>query len=490
VTEREYQEALAAKDALLAAKDQRIAELEAQTAQLQTQLAAALARISDLEAQVADLKARLGQNSSNSSRPPSSDFPPLPSKPQAAGKRKRGAQKGHKWLKKELLPLEQVTGVVPCYPTACRSCQATLTGSDPSPLRHQVVEIPELHPQVIEYQLHRLYCPSCQKTTCATLPDGVPLGHCGPRLLSLIAVLAGQYHLSKGLIQQLLFAAFGIPISMGTISNAEQIVSQAIQEPVLELQKAIVHQALLNMDETGWRNQGNLIWIWLIVAPLLVLVSIRESRSAEEAKELLAGGTFETLTTDRFGGYNWVALERRQICWAHLLRNFEALKARGGEDGELGGRLLEEGKQLMVLWQRFKAGELSRQEFQEQAMPLKHWVKLYIYLGAFCRPVRCRKLFVDLWKVEPALWTFVWKEGVEPTNNVAERAIRPAVLYRKISQGTQSERGKAYISRLLTVVETLKQQGRNILEYLTQALQAFFSQGEAPSLLPLAADTS
>jgi transposase len=473
-------------------RDVRIAELEAKIDALSKALDKALARISELEAENAqlrgentELRARLGQNSQNSSRPPSSDPPGTPREPKGPTGRARGGQPGHKGHKRERLPPDRV---VPVVPPRCDRCQRPLHGRDPDPWIHQVVELPEIRPDVTDYELHELGC-ECGARTRATLPEGVPQGAFGPRLTAATVLCTSRYRMSKRAARDFVQDLFGINVAVGSVSKMEQFVSEAVAAPVEEARAAAQEQTVAHQDETGWfegPHQGRKAraWLWVAVTALVTVFRIARSRGADVTKEMLGEGFRGFLVVDRWSAYRWVARGMRQLCWAHLIRDFAYFVDRGGAGGEIGNRLLKFTDVMFQWWHRIRDGTLTRRTFQRRMKRVERAVGRLLRKAAVCGDAKIEGMAKDILKHEPALWTFVYAEGVEPTNNAAERALRTAVIWRKVSFGTDSERGSRFVERILTVLATLKQQKRNVLAYLTDACEAELHRRPPPSLLP------
>src|SRR6266850_7554129 len=442
------------------------------------------ARVATLEDMVRTLQEQLNQSSRNSSRPPSSD--PLqsqrPTRPR--GQRRRGGQPGHPGQTRTLVPVEDVDEVVVLKPEQCRGCHALLSGDDPTPFRHQVIEIPPIKPVITEYQWHQLVCPECGETTRAPWPAGVPSGTYGPRVHATVALCTGAYRLSKRTTQQVMDDLFGVPMSVGTISQSEQATTEVLGEPVEEARGAVAAQAVAHVDETSWRQGGKRAWLWVAVTSWVTVFVVRMSRGGPVARELL-GETFAgILVTDRYSAYNWYPVRWRQVCWAHLLRDFAAMRDRGGDSKEIGDALLVQAHQMFTWWHRVRSGTLKRSSFRSAMTPLRREVERLLDVGSRCGVPKTAGMCQDILKRREALWTFVQVEDVEPTNNTAERAIRPGVLWRKGSFGTQSAEGSRFVESMMTVVATLKQQQRSVLEYLTAACEAALRGEESPSLLP------
>lgn len=297
-------------------------------------------RLQQLEAEVADLKARLNQNSQNSSRPPASDRGRIKRKPpQSPSGRKRGGQPGHPPARRQLVPVEQVSAVVSCKPVACRSCGQALRGEDKQPLRHQVVEIPPPTPAVIEYQLHRLRCRACGRTTCGPLPSGVPAPGYGPRLASLVALCSGTYRMSKRMVASFCADVLGVPLALGAVCRVEQTMAKALDPPVAEARRYIQTQNA-NVDETTWWEARQRSTLWVVVTSWVSVFCIRPSRGAKVLWELLGESYQAVLTSDRAKAYNRQPVTRRQLCWAHVRRDFQAMIDRGGAGAPVGAVLL------------------------------------------------------------------------------------------------------------------------------------------------------
>jgi transposase len=449
---------------------------------------AVLGLVETFERRIAELEERVNKNSTNSSKPPSSDPPSVKRRPPtpASGK-KRGGQPGHRHHPRALVPPEQLRQVIECKPPECKRCGDELHGDDPEPIRHQVAEVPPVRPVVDEYRLHRLKCPRCRTSTCAALPPGVPTGAFGPRLRAILGVLAGGYRLGKRPIRQLVFDLLGLTISTGMIARLERQGAAELAAPVEELRQYVRDAASAHIDETSWWQGQDKAWLWGAVTRLVTVFTIATSRGAEVAKGMLGTAARKVVICDRFKSYTWI--KRRQFCWAHLRRDFQAMIDRGGESAEVGRRLLEHSDALFEWWHRVRDGTLARSSFQTYVATMRPSLKEDLERGTSCASPKtagtCRELLVG----ETHLWTFVRVCGIEPTNNDAERALRHGVIYRKLSGGTDSESGSRFVERILTVVATCRQQDINVLDYLTRCYQAHLDGQPAPSLLPASSAT-
>jgi transposase len=386
--------------------------------------------------------------------------------------------------------VEEVDAVVVLKPDRCSGCHAPLWGDDPTPFRHQVIEIPPLQSVVTEYQWHQLVCAGCGEVTRAPWPEGVPSGTYGPRVQATVALYTGAYRLSKRTTQQMMEEVFGVPMSVGTIGPLEQATTEAVAAPVEEARTYVQAQEVAHLDETSWRQGDKRAWLWVAVTSLVTVFVVRLSRGGQVARELLGEHFSGILVTDRYSAYNWYSVRWRQLCWAHLLRDFEAMRARGGCSEEIGDALLAQAHQMFAWWHRVREGTLQRSTFRSYMTPLRREVERLLDVGSRCGVPKTAGTCRDILKRRQALWTFVQVAGVEPTNNPAERSLRPGVLWRKGSFGTQSAAGSCFVESMMTVVTTLKQQQRNILEYLTAACEAALQGEAAPSLLPASAQKS
>ena len=450
-----------------------IHQLEAVIAQFSTQVAILTTRLADLEV-------KLQQNSSNSSRPPSSDGPQVKrGVPRQPSQRPRGGQKGHPKHERVILPPDEI---IDHKPSRCGCCETPLAGDDPEPIIDQVIELPVKLRHVIHHRRHTLVCPRCQALT-AVAP--VPEAACGfgPRLQAATAYLSGVGRLGKRPIRQLFADLHGIPISLGSISKLEARTGLALRSIHDE---ALDHTQGLdaNVDETGWKQGPKKAWLWVAVTSLVTAFLIRRHRDRGAFNDLV-GPTPGVLTTDRYSVYAHLPSEARQVCWAHLRRDFQAMIDRRDRGSPIGEELLMHADILAEQWAQVRDGTQSREWFQREILPwLREEVHQLLDAGSRCGCVKTVGVCRELLSIEASLWTFVTVPGVEPTNNAAERAVRHAVCWRKTSYGTDSERGSRFVERMLTVVASCRSQGRDVMEFLTRAITAHQNQSEKPSLLP------
>ncbi|CAK6686984.1 IS66 family transposase [Synechococcus sp. CBW1107] len=399
-----------------------------------------------------------------------------------------------------MLPIERCDQIEEHHPENCRHCGTHLEGDDPEPLRHQVIEIPPITPLVIEHRLHRLICPCCGTSTCAQLPAAVEPSRYGPRLSALVGLLSSAFPLSFGRTQALLDQLLSVEISRGAIATIRERLSACLQHPAAEALELARQQPVAYMDETGaptgnadgGNPDGKRGWQWVMVTPLVTVFLQSLSRSAAAAMELLGHAFTGIVVSDRFSAYNHLPIDQRQLCWAHLIRDLTAIEQRPGASGEIGMALLALKRQLFEQWNYWKVGQINREQLRESCGPIRRQfettLQRVVDLGCergertpWAQTVRtCRQLA----QRQQALWTFLEKPGIEPTNNAAERALRQSVIHRKISHGVQSASGATCRSRLLTVTATLRQQGRDVWSFLEQAWIAQRLGGVMPSLAP------
>jgi len=445
-------------------------------------------RVAELEALVRDLTARLGINASNSSVPPSAnplDAPkPVVKKPTG---RKPGGQPGHPPHLKQLLPPERVKDIIPFIPTQCRKCQAALPAQpgphDPAPTRFQVAELPPIQAEITEYQGHARTCPCCGAVTQAAIPAELRAHGCGPRLTATLAYLTGRHHLPKRAAEEVSEDVFAVPIALGTIAALEQEVSTALAPAHAEALLAVKEADVKNVDETSWKEGGHKRWLWVAATATVAAFVIAGTRSLLGLATLLSDTIQGILCSDRWSVYGCWPVLLRQICWAHLKRDFQKCSDRGGPGAFVGAEGLRIVRRVFKAWHLFRGGGLSRARLQKRLDPIARHLRKVLDAGRVCADSKTANFCTNLVDLEPALWRFVITEGVEPTNNHAERILRRGVLWRKISFGCHSAAGCRFVERMLTVTQTLRLQGRNILHFLIEAVHNHRANMPIPSLL-------
>jgi len=447
------------------------------------------------------LKEQVARTSANSSQPPSKnrlDF--KPNRKEISGK-KRGGQIGHIGHERKLYPVEMCQEVIDHYPETCSKCGSQVKESNSQIYRHQVVEVPPVKPIVIEHRFHQMTCTCCGKENQAPLmAEIIGKGGYGSRVAAYIGLFSSQYRQSYRQIERIMQAVFGLHMSLGTIKNLRTEVSEAVRDAVTEAQEYAQQQPTVGVDETGFKQRNGdgqnaaktSGWLWVVVTPLIICFQVILSRATTAAQTVLGEAFTGFITSDRCPAYNWVDVSHRQLCWAHLKRDFIQISERVGASAEIGAALLAQEKLLFNLWHQFRNEQLTRSQLIQAVKPIQaefssillEAAELYIdpqEKTPLAKTVRtCRNLL----KLEVALWLFVSEDGVEPTNNAAERAIRPAVIWRRTSFGSDSLAGSEFVSRLLTVVSSLNLQERNILDFLAESILAARSGQIPPSLLP------
>ena len=442
------------------------------------------AQVAALQAEVAKLREQVGKNSRNSSKPPSSDPPSVPPKQKAPTGRKPGGQPGHPGHGRPLKPPDQVHHVVEVKPEACAHCGAALSGDDPHPERHQVTDLPRIEAVVTEYRKHTLKCLSCGELTEATWPEEMPTGNFGPGVAATVGYLTGRLNVSQRDAQEVVGTLAHEEISLGSISALERQVSAALADPVAEAEEYVRQQLAANVDETPWPQQQRGLWAWAVVTSLVTVFRILAGRGKAQLQALLGEAFGGIVGSDRLWAYNARDPAQRQVCWSHLLRDFAVFVLRGGDSQRVGDSLLELADKMFHLWHRVREDTLERGAFQQELVPIQVQVGELLREGASLKQAATRNTCANLLKIEAALWTFVTTPGVEPTNNSVERALRRLVLWRRRSFGTQSDAGSRFVERMMTAVTTLRQQDRDVLDYLAAACAAAIRGERVPSLLP------
>jgi transposase len=451
-------------------------------------IAALRKQLAALEARVRDLEERLGRNSSNSSRPPSADPPTAPAplaKPPTG--RRPGAQPGHPAYLRQRLPAERVQHVRRFVPKHCRHCQAALPAEagpgDPEPSWHQVAELRRDPVVITEYQGHARTCPHCGVVTRAAIPAALKAHSLGPRLAATLAFLTGRCHLSKRALEEVVETVCAVPVALGTVSRLEQELSQALAAAHAEVAEAVRQAPVKNVDETSWKQAGRLCWLWTAVTGTAALFVIHAQRGLRGLTALLGAAVPGIIGSDRWSAYGRLPLSQRQVCWAHLRRDFQAMAERGGAAAKVGADLLLLSAVVFDLWYQVRDGPRGRRWLQRLLEEIRPDVVAVLRRGSRCRCAKTAATCREILAVEAALWTFAYHAGVEPTNNAAERAVRPAVLWRKRSFGCHSAAGCRFVERLLTTVQTLRLQRRPQLDYLEEAIAAHRAGLPTPQLL-------
>ena len=481
-------------------RDDRIAELEAELARKDAIIAEQAARIAEqdrriaaLEKQVAQLLEQLGQNSRNSHKPPSTDTPEERQKrknreKKARQARKRGGQPGHRGASRELVPPEKVSKFVDLFPAECENCWKSLPAvPDASATRYQQIEVPPLEPRTTEWRRHQVTCPCCgYKTRAAYDGAQIPASPFGPRLMAIMALLTGVYHLGRRRAVELLSDIVGVRVSLGALSAVEERVTSAVQPCVDEAWERVRAADVKHTDGTSWSQGGVTMALWTLAATGVTVFKIL-ANSAKSTLQPLYGTLRGFLISDRAKALNFWAMALRQICWAHLLRKFIAFSERAGPSAALGKKLLDYTGLVFDYWHDYKNGRLDHATFVAWLAPVRQQLEATLE-GAVAADISgLSAACADILQHRQALWNFVDQAGVEPTNNHAERELRAFVLWRKRSFGTQSDRGNTFAENLMTVAFTARKQHKSVLTFLTACCDAAHDDAPPPSLFEAAA---
>jgi transposase len=445
-------------------------------------------QIGELQTLVRELQARVTQTSGNSSKPPSSDPPSAPpSPPRPPRVRKPGAQAGHDGRQRPLVPPDQVDKAIELQPDTCPTCQCELSPDLPDlePIRRsQVWELPPIQPIITEYRQHTVCCPTCRHLVTAALPSDAPPGAFGPRLTALIGLLRGRYHLSLDAAQEFLTDICNVPISSGSIVSSCERLSDVLAPIDASIQAAIQTQAHLNVDETSWPSETRKGWLWVAVSAIAVCFRITEGRGQEQLRALLGNAYRGIVGSDRLSAYKLLPNQQRQVCWAHLLRNLLGLLERYGDETGWAQQMLKLTDELFFAWHMYKEGWFDQLALYQALIPVRLAMHEQLLVGVSSSYPKIAGLSRELLSQWQALWTFSRVEGVEPTNNAAERALRGAVLWRKSCFGSRSAEGCRFVERMLSVRATCAQQRRPLFAFLTEAVRAAWAGAPAPLLVP------
>jgi transposase len=439
-----------------------------------------------LREELAELRRQVNRNASNSSLPPSAHPPwaPRPVNNKKPTGRRPGGQIGHEGHFRRLLPSEQVDQIVRHRPARCRHCGSGLGPgtAEQAVARHQVSELPERAVRVTEHQAIACRCEKCGLLTREPIPDALLRSVLGPRLSAVAVYVSARVHGSRRAAEELLEEVLGVPLALGTVMAREREVSAALDEPYRQAKAAIAQASSKNVDETGWKRAGKFLWV--AATKDLAVFHLDPCRNRDALHQLLGVPIKGTICTDRFGVYEKVPIQRRGLCWSHLKRDFKELSeqpAAAKKLGEEGGAIC---KRLFDLWHQLTRGKISpsvlRRRVEDELRPRMHRL---LQRGTRCRLKRAATFCRALLRLEPALWTFARVQGIEPTNNHAERMLRPAVIWRKTSQGSHAIAGCRFVERILTSIQTLRLQGRSMMDYLQQTIHAWRHGLSPPPLL-------
>jgi transposase len=438
------------------------------------------ATILALTAKILELEEKLNTNSKNSSKPPSQD-PFRTKRSSEPSGRKPGGQPGHPGHSRQIFPQDKLSKTIELKPSSCPNCNGTVFDEHPVFVEcKQIVELPEIQPEVTQYNILTCRCGKCGKHVRADVPPEADRLF-GPRLMGFLTMMTGEAGVTKRKICAIM-GHLGIKISLGGLCNIHKLACLILQKPYEEIRTEVLKNNSVNGDESSWRQKHKRCWIWIGATPQATFFAIDPSRS-RQAFQRIFHGFRNTLTTDRYGAYNCYE-GTKQVCLAHLARDFEKVAQRPKTDGSLGRILSTQLKSIFALWKDFKANRLSRENLQLEAQEYIENIETALTFGATHEGFsnKTAAFCLDLLNRFSTLWTFLYQEGVEPTNNLAEQGLRPLVIFRKLSGGNQSEWGTRFTERLFTVACTLRQRAGNLFEYLAQAFEAHIHKTTGPPI--------
>jgi transposase len=479
----ELRQALAAAEARAAAAEARAAAAEARAAAAEARVVALEAEVVKLSAVVEELRARLDKNSSNSSKPPSSDLPETTRRSNwKPSGRKPGGQPGHPGHHRALV--EDPDNVNDVFPDVCAHCGGELVPDDEvagdQPVRHQVVEIPRPRPTVAEQRLHRCRCRNCGQTTRAKLPKGVPPSGYGPGAMATVAMLSGRFRLTRREVSRAMADLFAVSISVGSVQKVNENVSDIAAGPVDEIAKVVHGAKAVNADETSYPHRAKKAWLWVASCPTATIFKLHRRRNAAGLANIIPEDFDGLLMVDRMKTYE---RHRRSLCHAHLLRDWRGISERKHPEAKrLGQWAVAETERLLKYHRQFRAGELSPQALAVRMRMLKARYGKLLDQAMTCGDKKTEGTAWDLNRQWEALWAYLEVDGAEPTNNRGEQKIRPAVQWRKGSFGTWSDAGQRFVERILTLSTTAKQIGADLFGYLYTMIVASLMGQAIPAL--------
>jgi transposase len=452
-----------------------------------------------LEERLRRLEEQSRKDSRNSSSPPSKDPPKTRAERRAEGRerakawarregeRKPGGQSGHRGAGRKLLGEDQMNEIVDHYPEACSGCEREFREDEKAPYRrfgrHQIAELPPIVVLYTEHRTHHLRCPECGKRTAGELPEALSGSRFGPDLHAAVVTLTARNRVSRRDMSELALELFGLGLSAGAVDAICQRAATALGEPHSQLVEKVLSSGAVNVDETGWFTAHEGRTLWTATTPDAAIFRVAEDRHRDRLQELIGKDFKGILGSDRWWAYDLVDPECRQACWEHLKRDFFGHSEGLAEQKEFGLAGVALTKQLFSVWHAFEEHQ-DRARLEREMKPIQEELRALLEHAArkSTRTKYHRRFANNLLKLWPALWTFVSVEGVQPTNNSAERALRGPVIYRKLSHGTQSEDGERFIERALSASVTCRLQGRSLFVYIRELLGARARGDPLPTL--------
>lgn len=452
-----------------------LSQAKAELSQMHELLKTALKEIDRLAQEVARLKEQINKNSKNSSKPPSTDQKENTNLDQPKKKRKGSIRKA-----RVSYPLEKIDHHVECALDNCPHCNSVFIQWNGDVEILQQAELPEVKAIITEYELLKYNCLSCHKKSIATLPRGIPDSAFGPKLMSLLATLTGVFHLSKREAIQLIKELYDVDVGLGSVSNIEERVSEALDPVYRRIHSFVMNSKFCkHFDETGWRDQGKCHDVWLASCEQATVYMIDRHRSSEAFLKLFtANPDHVSAVTDRYTVYS--IFKVHQYCLAHLIREFHNYAERDGPDKQIGEAIENELKKACHIHKKYREGEITLVQRNRGIGHVKRKLDFHLQDGMANGSDKLFKLSEKLLDDFDKLWAFTKIQGMEPTNNLAERDLRKLVIWRRKSYGTRSNRGKRFVERITTIAQTLKRQSRSILTFIQEAVIGFYNKISAP----------
>ena len=440
-------------------------------------------RVALLERELREARGEVPATARNSSLPPSANPPgaPKPVVKKPTG-RPTGAQRGHKGHGRKLLPVEQVAHIVQHRPTECGDCRAAIPPSVPGRVEARVQQAELLRPavEITEHQSIGCPCPKCGCISRGQIPASILRSVCGPRLSAAIGYLSARALVSRRGVEEALGVLLGMELSLGSVCAREKELSEALAGPYEQLKQEVREAAVKYVDETGWKRAAQ--WLWVAATTWTVVFLCSHARTYVVLQRLLGKKLHGWICSDRHGVYGKCPKKRRGLCWAHLKRDFQRLVDRGGASAKLGLEALAITREVFHRWRWFRRGRIGRCGLRRQLRPLRKQMRQLLQRGAASGIRKTAGLCRRLLALEGPMWRFAAVEGLEPTNNLAERMLRRAVIWRKKSFGSHSQGGCRFVERMLSVSVTLRLRGGDVLEYLASAVAAHREGRPAPAL--------
>ena len=459
------------------------------------------ARVEQHEERLARLEAQARQDSRTSSKPPSSDPPKTRAQRRAEARAKAkelmrregeqrtaGGQPGHRGAGRDLEPEDHMNEIVDHYPQACGGCGREFTAEERHPRRrfgrHQVAELPPMSVTWTEHRTHQLRCGRCRARTSARLPQEIGGCHFGPRLQAAIVTLTARHRISRRGICELARDLFGVGLSLGAVDAICQRASEALAGPHCQLQDWVLDQGAIHVDETGWRTRGEGRALWTASTAQATFLQIAEHCNREQFDALVGTGYPGIVVSDRWNGFEHRDPHQRQVCWSHLQRDFRRHSEGLAEQKTFGEQGLQLSRRVFAAWRAYQHEHHDREQLNTEILPIQTALRQLLQAASpKSRRTRWHRRFANnVLKVWPALWTFVAVEGVEPTNNPAERALRSPVIHRKLSLGSQSDAGERFAERAHSAAGTCRMQHRSLFTYLSELLVAHNRGDPFPAL--------